>query len=254
MTREATDLAGVRHDHYETLGSTNAEALARARSGERGPLWISAAQQTGGRGRRGNSWVSPPGNLYASLLLNEPSAADVAPQLSFVAGLAVCDAVVACAPELDRDVALKWPNDVLLGGAKVAGLLIEGENTPALAVVVGIGVNCRSHPADTSYPATDLAAHGCAVTAAGLLRALAVAMNARVQQWQRGANFAAIRRDWLARAAGLNDIIHVRLPTRELSGRFMGLDDHGRLMVQPPSGPHEKVTAGEVFAIGQMET
>ena len=81
MNREATDLAGVRHIVYETLGSTNAEALARARAGERGPLWITAKTQTAGRGRRGSQWVSPPGNLYATLLLTEPSPASQAPQL-----------------------------------------------------------------------------------------------------------------------------------------------------------------------------
>ena len=86
MNREATDLAGVRHIAYETLGSTNAEALARARAGERGPLWITAATQSAGRGRRGSAWVSAPGNLYATLLLTEPSPPSAAPQLSFVAG------------------------------------------------------------------------------------------------------------------------------------------------------------------------
>ena len=74
MNREATGLAGARHKHYETLGSTNAEALALTRAGERGPLWITAARQTAGRGRRGSTWVSKPGNLYATLLLTEPSA------------------------------------------------------------------------------------------------------------------------------------------------------------------------------------
>src|SRR4051794_17030380 len=114
MNREATGLAGVRHITYQTLGSTNAEALALARAGERGPLWISAASQSDGRGRRGNSWQSPPGNLYATLLLSEPSLPAVAPQLSFVAGLAVHDAVSAKAPELAAALALKWPNDLLL--------------------------------------------------------------------------------------------------------------------------------------------
>ena len=89
MNREATDLAGVRHVAYETLGSTNAEALARARAGERGALWISAQAQDAGRGRRGSSWTSAPGNLYATLLLADPSPPAQAPQLSFVAALAL---------------------------------------------------------------------------------------------------------------------------------------------------------------------
>ena len=126
MNREATGLAGVRHLAYEMLGSTNAEALVRARAGERGPLWITAQSQSAGRGRRGNSWISKPGNLYATLLLTEPSAPSVAPQLSFVAALALHDAVAQCAPRLGPLIKVKWPNDLLLGTGKLAGILIEG--------------------------------------------------------------------------------------------------------------------------------
>src|SRR5207342_410468 len=113
MNREATGLAGVRHIVYETLGSTNADALALARAGERGPLWITAQSQNAGRGRRGSRWVSPPGNLYATLLLTKPSRPEQAPQLSFVAALALHDAVAACAPQLGPVLKVKWPNDLL---------------------------------------------------------------------------------------------------------------------------------------------
>src|SRR5215475_8157261 len=130
MNREATGLAGVRHKTYETLGSTNAEALALARAGERGPLWITAASQSAGRGRRGSQWVSPPGNLYATLLLTEPCPADAAPQLSFVAALGLHDAVVSCVPKLASALKVKWPNDLLVAQKKLAGILIEGESDP----------------------------------------------------------------------------------------------------------------------------
>src|ERR1700755_3340090 len=121
MNREATDLAGVRHVQYDTLGSTNAEALTRARAGETGPLWITARTQTAGRGRRGRTWVSESGNLHATPLLTAPAPPERPAQLSFVAALAVDDAVAACAPALAPRLALKWPNDVLLDGAKLAG-------------------------------------------------------------------------------------------------------------------------------------
>src|SRR5215471_10897066 len=140
--------AGVRLVAHEVLGSTNAEALSLTRQGERGPLWVTADRQSAGRGRRGRAWISPPGNLYASLLLTGPAAAEHWPQLSFVAALAIHDAVV-----------------------EVAGNLIEGEGD-VNAVAVGIGVNCTRHPADTDFPATDLAAAGAPVAPKTLFPAL----------------------------------------------------------------------------------
>jgi BirA family biotin operon repressor/biotin-[acetyl-CoA-carboxylase] ligase len=249
MHREATGLAGVRHIVYETLGSTNAEALALARTGERGPLWISANGQSAGRGRRGSAWVSPPGNLYATLLLTEPSAPEQAPQLSFVAALALHDAVAACAPQLGPVLKVKWPNDLLVGPAKLAGILIEGESDPVFTVAIGIGVNCATHPPDVGYPATDLAANGALVAPDALLAQLAAAMQQRLTQWNAGRGFAAIRADWLKRAAGLGEVLRVRLSARELAGRFQGLDEAGRLLLEQDSGV-TTITAGEVFGIG----
>jgi BirA family biotin operon repressor/biotin-[acetyl-CoA-carboxylase] ligase len=250
MYREATDLAGVRHIAYETLGSTNAEALALARAGERGPLWITAASQSGGRGRRGSQWVSPPGNLHATLLLTEPSSPEQAPQLSFVAALAVHDAVAVCVPQLGPVLKVKWPNDLLIGQAKVAGILIEGESEPGFAVVIGFGVNCARHPDDTAYPATDLAACGALVVPDALFSELAQAMQKRLGQWSRGQGFAGIRADWLKRAAGLGETLRVRLPERELCGRFQSVDEAGRLLLEQ-GGAVTAVTAGEVFGFGE---
>jgi BirA family biotin operon repressor/biotin-[acetyl-CoA-carboxylase] ligase len=249
MNREATDLAGVRHIVFETVGSTNAEALKLARAGERGPLWITARSQSAGRGRRGSTWVSTPGNLYASLLVKEPSASEYAPQLSFVAALALHDAVAECAPQLGPLLKLKWPNDLLVGPDKLAGILIEGENVPHFAVVIGIGVNCVSHPDDTHYPATDLARAGAVVSPDALFAALSAAMQRRLAQWRHGDGFASIRADWLTRAAGLGEDVRVRLPEREVAGRFEGLDEAGRLLIRQPSGM-ATVTAGDVFGLG----
>src|SRR6185312_14184024 len=105
-------------------------------------------------------------------------------------------------------------NDLLLAGAKVAGILIEGESDPAFAVVIGMGVNCAAHPEGTPYPATDLAAAGAKVAPVALFEALTAAMAQRLAQWSRGDGFAPIRADWLARAAGLGQEISVRLPER----------------------------------------
>ncbi len=246
----AAAAAGYRLADHQTLASTNAEALVLARCGERGPLWITAQRQTAGRGRRGNAWASPAGNLYATLLLHDPAPAEHAPELSFVTALALHDAIVERAPALRDEVKLKWPNDLLCRGAKVAGILIESERVDdALTIVIGIGVNCRHHPAETPYPATDLAAAGADISAETLFAALSGAMLERLVQWRRGAGFAAVRADWMARAAGIGGEMRVRLPDRELLGRGEALDEHGRLLLRLADGSVEAIAAGEVFPL-----
>lgn len=240
--------AGVRLVVCETLESTNGEALARARQGEHGPLWITAERQTAGRGRRGRSWASEPGNLYASLLLTHPAQAENWAELSFVAALAVHDTVVAVAPSLKPALAIKWPNDVLLSDKKFSGILIEGENRED-AVVVGIGINCVSHPEGTDYPATDLAAAGASVSAVDLFAALSNAMLGRLAQWHGGEGFSTIRADWLARAAGLGREIRVRLADREIAGNFEALDARGGLVLRRADGSATTVTAGDVLTV-----
>jgi BirA family transcriptional regulator, biotin operon repressor / biotin---[acetyl-CoA-carboxylase] ligase len=246
--------AGFRVVDHETLASTNAEALSLVRRGECGPLWVTARQQTAGRGRRGAQWVSTIGNLFATLLLRNPASPETAPQLSFVAGLAVRDAIADCSGALRGQLTLKWPNDVLYAGAKLAGILIEAETFgPALAVAIGIGVNCMTHPAATAYPATDLAAAGAEVSAGKLFAALSATMTRRLAQWQRGAGFAAIRADWVDRAAGIGGHLRVQLPDGVLQGRGEGLDEGGRLMLRLADGSVRSITAGEVFPIAASE-
>jgi BirA family biotin operon repressor/biotin-[acetyl-CoA-carboxylase] ligase len=241
--------AGVRLLAYAEIDSTNAEALRLKRQGQQGPLWITAESQSAGRGRRARKWVSVPGNLHASLLLTDPGPAEHWPQLSFVAALAVHDAVVEVAPEIRPMLELKWPNDLLLSGAKFAGILIEGEGSEEEgAVAIGIGVNCTAHPAEAAYPATDLAAGGAHVSAAALFGALSVKMPGRLAQWNLGSGFATIRADWLARAAGLGENIRVGLADRELAGRFEGLDDDGCLVLIAPDGGKVVVAAGDVIS------
>jgi BirA family transcriptional regulator, biotin operon repressor / biotin---[acetyl-CoA-carboxylase] ligase len=243
---------GFRLATHDVLPSTNAAALHHAfeHPDETQPLWIVASEQTAGRGRRGNTWVSPRGNLYATLLLKDPAPPLHAPELSFVAALAVLDAIADCAPVLAGRLALKWPNDVLCGGEKLAGILLEGRMLgDKIAVAIGIGVNCMHHPAQMSYPATDLAATGGRVSADDLFAALSRAMVHRLAQWQNGAGFAGICRDWLARAAGIGETMQVRLPGREMSGRCEGLDANGCLLLRCVDGTLQTIAAGEVFAL-----
>ena len=242
-------MAGVRLVAHELLTSTNTEALALARAGERGPLWVVAERQSAGRGRHGRTWVSERGNLFASLLLTDPGPAEHWPELSLVAALAVHDAVAEAAQTLKPQLAIKWPNDLLLAGRKFAGILIESETTAEAAVAVGIGVNCKSHPGDTDFPATDLAAAGAKITAAKLFRALSVKMLGRLAQWNRGEHFSTIRTDWLARAAGLGETMRVRLADREIRGVFETLDDAGRLVLVQNEGRREVISAGDVIEL-----
>jgi BirA family biotin operon repressor/biotin-[acetyl-CoA-carboxylase] ligase len=249
MKLDATaSAAGVRLIAHDVLDSTNAHALTLAQRGERGPLWITAQRQTAGRGRRGRTWVSQLGNLYATLLLASPAPPQCWPQLSLVAGLAVHDALIEIAPGLKRRLANKWPNDLLLDGAKFAGILIEGEGGNE-AVVIGIGVNCASHPAKTEYPATDLASAGMQIPPEMLFPTLSTKMIGRLAQWNGGDGFSTVRSDWIARAAGVGEQIRVRLPNQELSGRFAALDDNGGLVLCVADGSIVTVTAGDVVMV-----
>jgi BirA family biotin operon repressor/biotin-[acetyl-CoA-carboxylase] ligase len=241
--------AGVRLVSLAAIGSTNQEARARAQRGERGPLWITAAAQTAGRGRMDRSWVSPEGNLYTSLLLTDPSPFERAPELAFVAALGLRDAIVGAAPALAPELSFKWPNDLLLAGEKCAGILIEGDVDPgnAVSVIVGIGVNCASHPSRAAFPATDLHAHGAAITPQQLFRRLSATMCRRLAQWDRGSGFPAILGDWLKSARGIGEEITVRNGGGEKHGRFVGLDQSGRLVLERPGGGVDKIAAGDVF-------
>lgn len=235
----------------ETTGSTNAEALARAAAGEYGPLWIAAGRQSAGRGRRGRTWVSEPGNLYATLLLTDAAPPAAVAGVCFVAALAVHDAILDAAHGLaPAQLKLKWPNDVLLDGRKIVGILVEGASQAGRHMTaIGIGVNCLHHPESTEYPATSLARAGFAVEPGGLLSALGVVMGRRLDEWQRGENFAAIRAAWLARASGVGSPIEVRLPAGSMSGTFEALDESGALLLRRSDGTREKVAAGDVFPL-----
>ncbi len=242
---------GISLVSFDTIGSTNAEALERAKSGERGPLWIAAKTQTGGRGRRGRVWVSEPGNLYASLLLSDPAPPAVLPGICFVAALALHDAILDVTSGLaPASLKLKWPNDLLLGGSKIAGILVEGISQDSVhSAAVGFGVNCKHHPESTEFPAANLTDAGFPVSPATLLAALADAMNARLKEWNRGVNFAAIRSAWTLRAAGINEAIEVRLPDRTIGGTFESLDPDGGLILRRADGSLETIHAGDVFPL-----
>jgi BirA family biotin operon repressor/biotin-[acetyl-CoA-carboxylase] ligase len=242
----AAEIPGYTIERHGEIGSTNDRALDHARAGlDR--VWVTADRQTGGRGRGGRAWSSPSGNLYASLGLIDPCEAPVAPQLGFVAGVAL-HAAVESVTAAGKRLALKWPNDVLLDGAKLSGLLVEGgrDGVGRLVVAIGMGVNCVAHPADTPYPATSLAAAGFPCDASGLFGALRREIASRLSVWERGAGFAAIRAEWLERAHGIGAPVRVRRPDGDLAGMFRDIDAEGRLLLAIGS-EIRVIEAGDVF-------
>jgi BirA family biotin operon repressor/biotin-[acetyl-CoA-carboxylase] ligase len=235
----------------DSIDSTNAEAARRAAAGAPAGTLVWALRQTAGRGRRGRAWSSPEGNLYFSLLLRPEVGAAAAASLGFVAGLALSQAVDGLLPE-GRRSELKWPNDLLVGGRKVAGILLEAsaaEPGRLDHLVLGIGVNVASHPDGLPYPATSLAAEGASADAAGTLAAFAGRFLPAYRAWERD-GFPAIRAAWLARARGLGQPIVVRLENATLDGRFAALDEQGALLLEAADGSRRTVTAGDLHFPG----
>jgi BirA family biotin operon repressor/biotin-[acetyl-CoA-carboxylase] ligase len=231
---------------FDTVNSTNAEGLARVRAGERGPRWLATAQQTAGVGRRQRAWISPPGNLACSIIETVEADHARAATLGFAAGLALEAALRRVSGEA-ASFRLKWPNDVLADGKKLAGILIEAEPvTGGLAAVVGMGVNVVAAPEGTPYPATSLKALGIATDAETLFAALSEAWAEWFTVWDHGRGFGTVREQWLARAAGLGAAIQVRQSDRVIDGTFETIDEAGRLVVSH-NGQSTKVAAGDVY-------
>jgi BirA family biotin operon repressor/biotin-[acetyl-CoA-carboxylase] ligase len=238
----------------DRVDSTNEEIRRLAEAGASSGLVVLAAQQTRGRGRYGRDWASPPGNLYASLLLRLDGPLATSAQLSFVAGLALAEALEPHAPP-DAPVQLKWPNDILIRRAKTAGVLLEstGQINGGRApwIIVGTGVNIVSSPDNTPYPATSLVAEGfAAVTPRALLGDYLVALVRWLDCW-RTDGFAEVRRAWCARSFGLGDQIRLRLDREELSGRFVDVTESGALLLELDTGGRREIAAGDVFYPGR---
>lgn len=239
--------AGYRPEIHDSLDSTNDEARRRAAAGAPEGTLIVARQQSGGRGRHGRSWISPPGNLYCSLLLRPQCDLRAAAQLSFVAAVALAEALETW---LDgARIALKWPNDVLLDGAKLAGILLEstaGVDGRTEWLVLGIGVNVASHPQTLDRPATSLCASGVTgVAPDDVLHRLAAPLDAWHRRW-RAQGFAPVRPAWRARAFGLGAPIRANLTAGTIEGIFEDLDAAGALLYRATDGERGRIEAGEV--------
>jgi biotin-[acetyl-CoA-carboxylase] ligase BirA-like protein len=251
---------GVRLLALESVDSTNDEARRLIEAGERGPLWVVAARQTRGHGRLGREWISPHGNLHASLVLGNFGEAAVAPQLGFVAGVAAMRGLRAATGDAGR-FALKWPNDLLLEGAKLGGILLENVGVPtgdaraprASVAIIGLGVNCAEAPRDLPFEARALASIGPnAPDAATLFTHLSDALLDTLDLWRGGEGFAPIRDAWLKDAAYIGAQIRVELPRETVEGRLATIDAIGRLVLATRDG-ERVIEAGDV-SLGPRQT
>lgn len=225
---------------HERIDSTNDEVRRLAAAGEPAGAVVTAAEQTAGRGRRNRAWHSPRGNLHASLLLDPGAQPARAPELVFVAAVALRETVA----EFTRAaVACKWPNDILVDGRKIAGMLLELADG---LVILGVGVNLVAAPADALHPAIALAECGPILTPDELLAPFCIRLARRLDEW-RAHGFAPIRAAWLAHAAGQGGPITARLADgSSLSGRFAGLAPDGALLLER-DGVERRIVTADVF-------
>ncbi len=243
--------SGWRLEALASVGSTNDVAREAAEAGAAGGLVIWTGVQRAGRGRLGHGWESPAGNLYCSVLVRPAVPAPRLGEATFVAAVALAD-TLADRPGLPP-ITLKWPNDVLVGGAKIAGILLEGGGAmldqPGW-VAIGTGVNVASHPDRADYATTSLAAAlDDPPGVADLLTAYVATLDRRLEAWQ-SQGFPPIRSAWLRRAAHLGDRITARLPSETLTGRFQGLDGDGHLLLALDDGATRTISAADVFFEG----
>jgi BirA family biotin operon repressor/biotin-[acetyl-CoA-carboxylase] ligase len=247
--------AGYRLEAYDQIGSTNVEAMARAREGDRGSVWFVTSEQTAGRGRRQRAWIAPRGNLASSVLEVLQVTPAAAATLGFAAGLATeaalrkvsVEAALRAGPQpLKYD--LKWPNDVLAGGRKLVGISLDAEASgDRLAVVVGIGTNIIAAPEGTPTPATSLAALGVQVGAEELFSVLSDSWVEFRGIWDNGRGFGQIRRLWLDRAAGLGQAVAIKSADSTIEGTFDTIDEQGCMIVRTAAGQLVPITAGDVY-------
>lgn len=242
---------GVARHILDAVDSTNAHA-ARLAPGLAGSAWVLAAEQTAGKGRRGRPWSSPRGNFYASYVMLPTEAPETVALRSFAAALALRDACVQLTG-LPQAFALKWPNDVLLNGGKLAGILLEtaGQGTRLSHLVIGIGVNLIASPDPAQVepgaltPVNLLAETGLRITPEAFLNALAPAY-ARWEHTFTTQGFAPLRAEWLSHAAKLGEVIHARTGTQTRSGTFESIDETGALLLTTQAG-RIAIPAAEVF-------
>jgi BirA family biotin operon repressor/biotin-[acetyl-CoA-carboxylase] ligase len=232
----------------EAIDSTNEEAKRLADKGAQSGALVLARTQTAGRGRRGRAWSSPIGNLYSSLLLRPTCSLAEAARLTFLIAVAMAEAVETVTGGQVRPDC-KWPNDLMVNGRKICGILLESASNQGAVtdyLVIGAGVNVAFFPDDAERPATSLAALGAPVSVDDLVSAYVARVAYWLPIWEQD-GFGPIRDAWLSRGYGMGKPVVARLTERELAGTFVGLDEDGSLILREDSGTEHRIGAGEVF-------
>jgi BirA family transcriptional regulator, biotin operon repressor / biotin---[acetyl-CoA-carboxylase] ligase len=226
-------------------GSTNDDLASLAREGAPEGVWLRAGRQSGGRGRQGRGWHSPPGNLYASTLVRLRPGDPPAATLALVAAVALQE-VASSFAVAGVAIEIKWPNDLLVAGAKLSGILLERIDD---AIVIGFGVNLADHPDELARPAINMGMLGGAPDPERFLKVLAPSFERWVERW-RGEGLEPVRRSWLASAHPIGTQLSTHLPSgARVDGRFDGLDDSGALKLKLADGSVRLIHAGDVFLV-----
>jgi BirA family biotin operon repressor/biotin-[acetyl-CoA-carboxylase] ligase len=235
----------LRHVSLAETGSTNDAVAERAAAGEAEGLWLRAERQTAGRGRRGREWTSSTGNLHVSSFVRVRRDDPPTQTLALVAAIALFDATERYVPR--ARLTIKWPNDLLLSGMKLAGILLERSDD---VVVIGFGVNLASHPTDLERPATSLTALGVEPPAPeDFAQALAPAFATWLARW-RSEGLPAVRTAWMERAHPIGMALVARLADgEEITGAFDGLAEDGALRLRLVDGALRSIHAADVFTL-----
>jgi BirA family transcriptional regulator, biotin operon repressor / biotin---[acetyl-CoA-carboxylase] ligase len=234
-------------EHFDEIDSTLLEARRRAERGEFGPVWLLASKQSAGRGRRGRAWVSGEGNLLATCLFHTERPPGEVALLGFAAGLAIAESLEAF--EVRAPVALKWPNDVMIAGAKAAGILIDSGAAGGgrLWAALAFGVNIAVAPGALDQPTTCL--RECSAAPAPSVPVFFAGLRPRLESWAARLDdegFEPLRRAWLARAHGFGLAARVQQGESMIEGAPVGLSARGELELDTPAG-RRLIAAGDVY-------
>ncbi len=229
--------------HYPTIDSTNLEAHRLFQAGERGPLFILADEQTTGKGRLDRQWASFNGNCYSTLLMPIEADLKTVPEIGLVVAVAVADLVHQLST---RKPMLKWPNDILIDGKKLAGILCEIIATKPLTIALGCGINVAHSPFGLAYPTTCLVAEGAEIDRDRVFKLYCATLLHWVDIWDGGQNFSAIRQAWMQSAVGIGETVTMTTGTHHLTGTFEGITEQGAVLLKPAVGPPHILHAGDL--------